>query len=161
MCWESKKPVKKVADKDVHVFKICRMRKGYALPYYMTAKAKYVLGGTYDADWFEEPNYSNGAFVINHGMHSFSCECSISHSISANIIKIRPFGLKERIVLDWYDRAIGLCMMLCTIPKGEPYYVNEYGECVSRRIRVDAFVEIENNISTRTLNTKLEIWNKK
>ena len=136
MCWTSNsKPIKQVADDDIPVFKLCmRSSENIILPYHYGRDLTYMVGGTYSSDirmvhavigW--ETLYN-----IHEGLHSFSPKCTINPLSQGKISVCTP---KHKEVGGWYstDR---LCVLLCLIPKGATYYLNDNEEYVSDTIKV-------------------------
>ena len=161
MCWETKKCIKPhIADKDLHVYKICLRHYNYgALPYYQPGKAFYAEGKTYDADQFDAPYPSHcnyNIYEIYHGMHSYSCECQIKQygEIPSNVCPYIDGGG----YLGHYSMNLNLLLVLCSIPKGTTYYLNEKGEYVSESIKMDKFLVLTKS-TIDTLNKELKKWN--
>lgn len=163
MCWETKKCIKPhIADKDLHVYKICLRHYNYgALPYYQTARGFYVEGKTYDADNFDRPYptdilHDDCVYEIYHGMHSYSCECQIKQygEIPSNVCPYIDGGG----YLGHYNMRLNLFLALCSIPKGTTYYLNEKGEYVSKSIKMNKFLVLTKN-TIDILNKELKKWN--
>jgi hypothetical protein len=167
MCWETKKCIKPhIADKDLHVYKICLRYYNYgALPYFQKAREFYEEGKTYDADHFDKPRpliplYSDHyIYEIYHGMHSYSCKCQLMQGAitnGVNLVLVTPLSPKG--VIAHYNTKLNIILALCSIPKGTTYYVNENGEYVSESIKMDKFLVFTKN-TIDTLNEELKKWN--
>ena len=130
MCWKSKnKPILKVADKDIPVKKVLERSFGeLCSPYFV--EFTWEIGKVYEVE-MEVLMESDGDYVIESGFHS-----------AEEIEKIEADDLddyynvylanKHPIVmsfkkLDIYDAVI---------PAESNYYVNEYGEYVSDRLKI-------------------------
>ena len=160
MCWETKKHIKPhVADKDLHVYKIClRQYNDGALPYYYPTRVFYEEGKTYAADHFVEPQPLHYDFVymeIHHGMHSYSCKRQIKlyEKIPCTICSYFDGGS----YLGNYNIKLNLLLALCSIPKGTTYYLNENGEYVSEFIKMDKFLVLTES-SIDVLNKEIKKW---
>jgi len=161
MCWKTKKCIKPhIADKDLHVYKICLRHYNYgALPYYQTASEFYEEGETYDADQPDKPcpsqEFDDCIYEIYRGMHSYSCKCQIKlyGEIPSNVCPYIDGGG----YLGHYNIKLNLLLVLCSIPKGTTYYVNENGEYVSESIKMNKFLVLTKN-TIDTLNKELKKW---
>lgn len=148
MCWESKKKcVRLIADKDIHVFKICKKRmfnSNVVLPYFYSSKTKYQVGKTYESDRSieilkERKVLSILTIKVNsifNGIHSYSCDCFIIPDGGVFIIT-DIFGS----ALQTYTSNVAV-VVKCSIPKGTAYYVNEHGEYVSDKIKIENFTDL-------------------
>ena len=162
MCWTSKKHINPItADKDVHVYKICLEHGLAALPYYQTAREFYEEGKTYKADRLDEPyqTYEDHFYEIYHGMHSYSCKCQLIQGAitsDVNLINIDTLAAKDYYMAH-YNKNLRLLLVLCSIPKGATYYVNESGEYVSESIKIEKFFAF-NVYSIDKMNKILKRW---
>jgi len=149
MCWESKKKcVRLLADKDIHVFKICkkcRSNSNVVLPYFYSEKAVYQDGKTYESDrpieiLKEHKVLSLSLIKVNsilNGIHSYSCDCVILHY--GDVFAITD---KYGSTLETYKSNVAV-VVECSIPKGTAYYVNEHGEYVSDKIKIENITDIK------------------
>ena len=154
MCWitrEKKHSVKKIAEEDLKVFKICRQKLGKVYPYFFSGtNISYQEGKTY---WqFRNPSLywtSSGYYGIMKGFHSYSMDLSVENTLeyyyNTTFITLRISTPTKPLTS--YSESISpngaiLCYVECTIPKGVAYYENEYGEIVSRKLRIDKITKI-------------------
>ena len=160
MCWiTDERTTAQVAKEDIPVFKLCtRDMSNNILPYYYSNKLKYEVDLTYTSKIHKFKNAA-GQHEINRGIHSYSPKCTIS-SFSYGVSVISP----EFRTLDNYCRY-ALCMILCVIPEGSTFYLNEKGEYVSNRITVVKAIDwttddmeiSPNKILNKWIHKKIEI----
>ena len=141
MCWTIDKEVfdkntkkyRKVADKDIFVYKIGYKDGNGFSPYY---RDEFIYNANMPNE--EIKLYVNSSqvfdFRVDEGYHSYSEECYVRECITDNIDIYSPVSEKINN-FDNYDEiyeqfAIGKFI----IPKGSEYYENEYGEIVSSQI---------------------------
>lgn len=183
MCWKNKnKPVKHIADKDIPVFKIGMLDgKEIVLPYFFQCGVEYQENTAYSENNIS-PFYSTKKeeHVIHKGLHSYALSnirLKASHyMISGNIMptveimtyRVTPMSQDVIVNAQQYD-AQGLAIMLCIIPKGAIYYINEIGEMVSNEIEVKRIIKNpftlnkDNTTSVRSVdkvNKSLNNWEK-
>ena len=155
MCWASKKANKKVADKNIPIFKVCSRttKKDIVLPIYRQHDGNftyfvYKLGIIYkdhnalsdirkvDEGFFSIGyHYDLGYYEINRAYHSYSLETvNIKFCTDEGVLRIMHGETK----LDtFWDRDEGTPYFVIVegyIPKGSEYYLNENGEYVSDAI---------------------------
>lgn len=165
MCWKSNKGKDKIANEDIRIFKITRVdatiygekvRPYFSSPF-VPKPFEYEEGKNYGTDTpffldrriVERRNvdgqYSHKfVFFVDDAMHSYSTANVRLTVEDAELHCIRVYTHKTTKespdVLTHYSQSY-LCenaaLMLCTIPKGTRYAVNEVGEVVSDNIRVD------------------------
>lgn len=158
MCWKTKSikhAMPKTAEFDIPVFKVVdRSRK----PFYFTNKGIWTDREktptyTYEAGFTYRPKpgsfdyWTCLRYEIGEGIHSYSAGCQVK-------IDEEPIGTNAGRILKIYAQTDGsnqfpvwldsyLCIdvlrMDCVIPKGSTYYLNEWSEYVSDRIRVTGF----------------------
>lgn len=161
MCWKTYKgrPEKKKAEKDIPVFKIClkdRSSNG-ALPYYFIDKEVYYENKTYHAEpYLYTERIGIGSYCtmycISDGLHSYSANHILSDTkFGVQIITESNGNLGE------YGRNY-TCLLLCTIPKGAEYYLNEYGEYVSNELVVKHILPLTVNGCIGNSNRAINHW---
>ena len=139
MCWKSKnKPILKIADKDIPVKKLLdEHRLGLFSPF--MSQFKWNLGEERESE-MEEPDYSLSSddWRIRLGLHSLE---------EAREAKLDTtyYG----IAYGYYCKGNYIAFSADTlfpydaiIPKGANYYVNEYGEFVSDRLKIIGKAEL-------------------
>lgn len=141
MCWYSRKPVLKIADVDIKVYKV--MKCVYHSLYSFYYLKHYELNKEYNLDKNIPLKYnSDGVGKIEEGFHSYiEYECVEKHkSMNQPIYKIK---INKFIS---YSTTVphAICIAECTIPKGSYYYINLMGEVVSNRIIINNFKLIKN-----------------
>ena len=159
MCWTSRKNRNtKIADKNIPVFKICRISRAddkvYPFYQYFNGKSSqdYRENTVYDCDAIhfaikKTVNlYSGGVtYSVNHAIHSYSLDnIRLSTSIMGASICIKtdkttPEAQDVICRAPHYDSTY-VAIMLCTIPKGTRYAINEVGEVVSDTIEVNKII---------------------
>ena len=146
MCWTSNiiKPLE-VASHDIPVFKICCDFINRVVPYYYDNNTlKYVEGETYSVSKLDVTHVSDKVF-IGRGFHSYEIGSRVLEEGSRDNFRVtyKPrgwqqvdgFGLNPK--LSWQEYRNSICVVvLCVIPKGCTYAINESGECVSDKLRV-------------------------
>jgi hypothetical protein len=130
MCWVClEKPVKKVAEEDIAVYKIFTLKRdvpgGLTIITSPIYKLDWQLGTTYH----EEINLLEDlqGYVIYEGLHS-----CMGHPIPSYTL----WKLNDRAVM-FRGRFEIQEALKCTIPKGSTYYVNTDGLVVSDTLIVD------------------------
>ena len=179
MCWINKVKETFVANTDIHVFKIARLKGSddKVYPYFMdTSGVEYVENKTYicSANGFVlELVHRNGLkkYMVHKAMHSYSVEnIRLFHAYSTYIYigthKTTPQS-QDVIAGPQYYHANDAVIMLCTIPKGTRYAVNTVGEIVSDELHVDKIItnpfvyNKDSSLSKRSLekiNKILDNW---
>lgn len=135
MCWSSKnKPVRQLAKEDIPVFKLCfRSSDTIILPYHYSGRLTYMVGGTYSSDIHMKKCLMGWEtfYDIDEALHSYSPKCVL-----------RPIDQWKVDVYTPDNKSMGyyqtdrLCVVLCIIPKGGTFYLNENGEYASDTIKV-------------------------
>ena len=181
MCWVNKTNETFVANTDIRVFKIARIKGSddKAYPYFMDVSGiEYVENKTYRCNenfgFCFTRIFDNGEkYVVSKAMHSYSIEnIRLFHIYGAEVYagtyKTTPKSLDVIALPQYYD-ANNAVIMLCTIPKGTRYAVNTVGEIVSDRIRVEKIItnpftfNKDSSLSKRSLekiNKILDNWEK-
>lgn len=181
MCWVNKVNETFVANTDIHVFKIARLKGSddKVYPYFMDVSGiEYVENETYrcGANGFVlELVYRNGLkkYMVHKAMHSYSVKnIRLLHAYNTFIYigthKTTPQS-HDVIACSLYYHANDVAIMLCTIPKGTRYAVNTVGEIVSDEIHVDKIISNpftfnkDSSLSKRSLekiNKILDNWEK-
>ena len=165
MCWTCKKPDRKLANTNIHVFK---------LVYYDMAGNIYSVYNNfkYEINWlytkhipkkfkFEIDNETGDRIIRGEMFHSYKYS-KIYFKIKDNLFD----AYKSKIVLftthrsgiafkhaildimftysQKYDCKLGV--MKCIIPKGATYYLNSDGEYVSNAIKPYKLIDIESYV---------------
>lgn len=147
MCWittvlSNAQP--KVAEEDITVFKVALLEDGKITSIYKNFPyEKGIVYDMCDSNCFGETNYK-----INEGYHSYSLDNSIIHECNG-----WGFYISAQFFYTFvkqYDFLTGIyaskIFVLCTIPKGSIYYLNEYGEYVSNSIRIDDYFPVDEKL---------------
>lgn len=140
MCWIcNNKPEQLVAKEDITVYKVVQVYpNGKILSYFHDFP--YKLGEIYNTTIAVKhfKDYYNDFYFIEQGLHSYNYDLEIG---------IDPFIVTTTLTDSSGARyyGIGIYGVLCIIPKGTEYYVNELGDVVSTRIKLIA-------LSTKELN---------
>ena len=169
MCWEGLCN-KKVADKDIKVYKVLLKYEDKYVPYYLSDKLAYEVGKLYKQEMVVEECYYDTSKVVNVGFHSYSMERTYVKRTS-NYFGLVLYKLYTKMggYFEYYfdgkhnnvevtngflsDKTIilngAVHFVKCIIPKGAEYFENEKGEIVSNMIIVtgeemdkDAFVGV-------------------
>lgn len=184
MCWINKIDETFVANTDIRVFKIARLKVSddKVYPYFMDFSGiEYVENKTYRSNanfgFCFTCIYENGEkkYVVSRAMHSYSIENIRLFSayndfdlMYAGTYKTTPQS-KDVIARPQYYHAKYAVIMLCTIPKGTRYAVNTIGEIISDEIHVDKIItnpftfNKDSSLSKRSLekiNKILDNWEK-
>lgn len=122
MCWSSFHPIKKVAEKDIIVYKVLNV-----------SGKSYYKGFCYEKGKLYSLNKQLKITNLNYikeGFHSYSEGSSFCWNIFFNTLIVKsPSGL----IYENYPKGI---LVRCVVPKGSEYYVNKLGEVVSNKIIV-------------------------
>lgn len=154
MCWTNIKNETFIANTNMHVFKIARIKKSdnSVHPYFiLSSDIEYVENKTYKCNtngfcFIYQDGYEQ--YTVNEAMHSYSIEnirlFPIRIPIRNDIIyagtyKTTPQS-KDVIFRPQYYCASDAVIMLCTIPKGIRYAINTVGEIVSDEIHVEKII---------------------
>lgn len=144
MCWISNnKPNRLVAEEDITVYKVVQISLDDKILSYFN-DFPYKIGEIY-----------NTTIVIKHYKDDYSADCSDFYFIEQGF---HSYNYHLKIGLDpflntpnAYDKngtryyGDDIYGMLCIIPKGAEYYVNEFGDVVSTSIKTIT-------LSTKELN---------
>ena len=153
MCWKSKHtPIKKVAEKDITVYKIFGKYGGkiHSCCYYG------FLWGIGEVKTLDKPlqveerktahppfnDITNYNYVINEGYHSFAIKPYCNY-----VGWMNPKSVQ--FIFHWSSDDM-LCE--CIIPEGSIYYENEYGEIVSDKLMITNETDYENVKGLKNLN---------
>jgi hypothetical protein len=130
MCWISKnKPERLVAKEDITVYKVVQIYPdGKILSYFNDFP--YKLGEIYNTVITVKhlKDGYNDFYFVEQGFHSYNYHLKIGLDPFLNM----PIAYDESSVRYYGSGIFG---MLCVIPKGAEYYVNEYGDIVSTSIK--------------------------
>lgn len=187
MCWVShNEPVKLVAEKDVPVFKIARIANdgNTILPYFYSSRAWYTENTIYLEPGITPNIKISGAdkpYTITKGLHSYSVE-NLRLQSYYHIDEVTKFiplvritthkttPMSQDVVVNGQTYNIpNTAVMLCIIPKGATYYINEIGEIVSDTLEVKHIIRNpfkankDNKTSIRSVdkvNVILNQWEK-
>ena len=138
MCWISDNAIRQVAKEDIPVFKLAiRQADGKIYPYYYGGHLQYKVGKIATSSIHLFKNY-NESYEIGEGLHSYSPKCTILQVLfCSSRIKVLS---RTQYHLSYYETN-NLCLLLCTIPKGTRYYVNDVEEYVSAKLKVEKAVD--------------------
>lgn len=146
MCWISKeKPIAKIAESDITVCKLAIIRDNKICS--MFYHFDYELNKTYkiesqltiredDPDLYldNKPRY-----IIDEGYHSWSKTPTVIQTTAPDS-GITIFKIKCTAGIYYCDdRHV---VLICTIPQGSTYYVNDLGEYVSDTIKINEAVPL-------------------
>lgn len=184
MCWTSyNKPVKLIAEKDVPVFKVAKIANygKTILPYFFSTSDWYTENTVYLEPGITLNTKISGAskpYTISKGLHSYSVE-NIRLQDYYHIDKVIKFiplvritthkttPMSQDVIVTGQTYQISnVAIMLCTIPKGATYYVNEVGEIVSDKLEVKRIIRNpfktnkDNKTSIRSVDKVNVILNK-
>lgn len=165
MCWINNTIETFVANTDIHVFKVARVKGSddKVYPYFMdVCGIEYVENKTYrcgENGFVFERCYMKGfkRYMVYKAMHSYSIEnIRLFHAYNT------VFYVGIYNACSQYYYANDAVIMLCTIPKGTRYAVNSAGEIVSDEIRVEKIIRkpFTFNKDSSLLNMSLEKINK-
>lgn len=138
MCWRSNNPVKKIAEENIHVFKIMKNKENELRSIY--AQFLYEINKLYSSNIENPIKHHYKYYDINKGFHSYSIQCKLHITRDKAIYIISIYN----DVLDVFPSKINgwnIVKINCIIPEGSEYYLNERGEFVSNKIKV---ISIEN-----------------
>lgn len=146
MCWISKeKPITKIAESDITVYKLAIIRDNKICS--MMYRFNYELNQIYNLESQltireDDPDLyldNKPRYIIDEGYHSWSKTPTVIQTTAPDsditIIKIKcTAGI-------YYcdDRHV---VLICTIPQGSTYYVNDFGEYVSDAIKINEAVPL-------------------
>ena len=154
MCWKGSTQQRKVADKDIEVYKVMYKYQDKYLPYYKYSEFHYEPGTLYTQELIplSISFYSPDLCDIKIGFHSYSHKSTIPMITNSNCIRIstprgtliaeyRGYSSETMdIYPTWYCGKIEvnreIHIVMCVIPQGATYYENGQGEIVSNRIVV-------------------------
>jgi hypothetical protein len=130
MCWISNnKPERLVAKEDITVYKVVQMYPdGNILSYFndFPYKLREIYNTVITVKHLKD-SY-NDFYFVEEGFHSYNYQLEIGIDPYRNI----PVA-DDKCGGEYY--GVGIYGMLCVIPKGAEYYVNEYGDIVSTSIK--------------------------
>lgn len=152
MCWIGKTTDKKIAKKNVLVYKILDRYK-YGERYLLSPCMKfnntvepidyvYKQGKTNTAHIDPRPIKQHEDVIrIDKGIHCYSTKCTFEHSsvtarnrIRVNLTKKQAPHEMGTLHLYKEDMYYDPVIVLCTIPKGTTYYQNNAGEMVTEKL---------------------------
>ena len=145
MCWTGKLEDKHVAQEDIRVFKVCRpccwLGPNYAAPYfmYLNTGLLYEKGRTYYSQFDIRYHWAKDKTVeINQGIHSYA----IGNSQGSESVKEYSDYFEDSfsIIESCHSYGANSRIVLCTIPKGSVYYLNNEGCYVSECLRIDKII---------------------
>lgn len=176
MCFSSLNNKRKIATKDIPVFKIAKVFRGAVRPYFITSSLCYNEGVTYANKRpfrFYKPN-DDKKYEVHEAIHSYSTENIRLTTDDTPYDYIRIYTHRTtpeaHDVLTHYSQRYSVktnytAIMLCTIPKGTKYAVNEVGEIVSDAIKVEKIIKNpftvnkDNRLSKRSVERVNKILN--
>lgn len=134
MCWVGYKYNKRIADKNITVYKVIERKKSQNKTLYtgpFQCSFEYEIGKTYSTDI--EEKYINGSMIrIEQGFHCFyekawvDCYSPCFYSIGY-VYDLDPLCFELAAT---YVQVI----VKCIIPKGAIYYVNKHGIVVAEKL---------------------------
>ena len=152
MCWRGRSN-KKVADKDIKVYKVLLKYEDKYIPYFYSDKLAYEVGKCYKQEM--DVNKNSYLYTIRAGFHSYSIEnTKIKRAQVGNLIK---YEIGSVVYGDYFDEYYDVesdilhttnndlgdisvkdvvHFVKCIIPKGAEYFENEEGLIVSNEIIV-------------------------
>lgn len=126
MCWVSKKtPQRKIAEKDIKIFKICILSDIVGEVNSIYKHFHYILGKHY----IQIVPLEAEECSIYRGYHSYSEEVVMCNQGRSLVILS-----KDSVQLEYINLNPTVVKVLGHIPKNAEYYINEWGECVSSEI---------------------------
>lgn len=136
MCWYGKMQDKHIAKENVRVFKVCRYTDNIIAPYFRQSSniQSYKEGNIYHDSFGMSPHGINGV-TIARGLHSYAIDSiPLKEYSTSSCDGFKVITSKMEYVGPWAR------IVLCTIPKGSVYYLNEFGEIVSNCLRIDKLI---------------------
>jgi len=150
MCWVGLIHDKKIAKKDITVYKVLyrfgRKNKIYYAPF--RDDYHYKMGYHYTIDKLGMKRDGMYA-VINEGYHCYSLNAYANTQRDGKILNIYSSNNDRPCMLHCYvgKLACKTIIFKCTIPKGSTYYINKKGEIVTDNLILDRDLGIPANIS--------------
>lgn len=166
MCWKGKSS-KKIAKRDIEVYKVLYKHEDKYVPYYQSDDLAYEVGKLYKQKMNGRHSY-DGFYMVSIGFHSYSMERTYvkrrNSSCSFGLVTYRIYtkmGDKIDVYFDDKYNTIEVTngflsnetttikdevhFVKCIIPKGAEYFENEDGEIVSNMIivRGDEMCKVE------------------
>lgn len=128
MCWNGHSGQKKVAEKDIEVYKIgVKANKAIFTPYFIT-KFSYIAGIKNTTD----PNFNISH--INEGFHGY-INIALTITVVTPVSVVIQKNTKDKSVISIYPTNNELLYLgKFIVPKGAIYCVNESNEIVSNQI---------------------------
>ncbi len=145
MCWIGEKSDKRIAKKDVKVFKILywdERNACYHPPFY---PENYRRGQAYRVSYLGKTSRENGfGLRIDYGFHCYSeHHCLREERLSDMVVK----ELNGRVI-EYYEKGrrefwnyLPAKFVRCIIPVGTTYYENKSGEIVTPTIKIIGDIE--------------------
>ena len=163
MCWSGKIKDKRIASRNIIVYKMLRkmIKNGktfYQAPvmtYFYGLGHKYCMG---KINPVEIPaSFDINSIEINEGYHCYAGHVLVNADKLSNSIFIYSgddytkliggFSINSRLLISpAFSQYGGTVLVKCTIPKGVTYYMNGDGEIVTDTIIIEEELEIPNNI---------------
>ena len=147
MCWYGKLSDKKIAEKDITVYKVLEKRENdngkmcYWGPFqYLYG---YAIGHKYKeiikvSTLYYEDGINNDRIIINNGLHCFSENAYVKAFNRPYYFEIGPNREKTNIGKGtWLFKKHINVICKCTIPKGSTYYINNNNEIVTSALIVE------------------------
>ena len=136
MCWYSyKKPVRKIADKDITCWKVVHLtdlgfKSIYFGKFYEIHKRYSIRDELYIHEMYVPSNTTR--YDIHKGFHSYNNKVFIKENDYQKIV----MNENEEMWYDIFHSMSNLHIIKCTIPEDSIYYENEDGELVSLSILI-------------------------
>lgn len=155
MCWTTsrKEPIKRIALLNIPVFKILKQYKKSLIHSDCQSNKESLLSLCYNFKYEEGETYSldkelecvkDGIVSIFEGFHSYSNYCKVlignvpgyDSNEARKVAMVTSEGNNILSTISMYSGDVKWVKMNCIIPKGSEYYLNEYGEYVSDKIKI-------------------------
>ena len=151
MCWMTTFPlVESVAENPIKVYKVAWKNVG-GETYSLFNHFNYKIGKRYGVHRLSPARVSSllqhfDGYVIYSGFHSYSMDMTFIDIVEDDIRIKSHDALHTNLATSVIDGELGKCILICTIPEGSKYYINEYGEIVSDSIIVDEVLDISKDL---------------
>ena len=143
MCWSSHskklRECYRVSEEDVKVIKVMLEKVDCVGQFYYLSffrgyvympKKTYVQPDAFSNNVTKHSDKVNVSIAI--GFHSYSPKCKFIKN--GDIVNV--FSQDQWHLCEYYPLLDGIIFIDCIIPKGTPYYVNDFGEYISSNIKV-------------------------
>lgn len=152
MCWVGSIHDKRIAKRDITVYKILRKcgikRIEYNAPFRDTTK--YKIGCGYNVPYLGVRNYGCGDIEINEGLHCYSLNVYIKFSRDCDLITYSSDGIRSGLQRYYHYESRNTYKYViakCIIPKGSTYFINNAGEIVTEALHIIEDIGVPTNTS--------------